>query len=58
MRRSHRCQGAIWKLLNAAGLGRTSLVINKQAVRQQLITQEELLYRIIVSYTTVISSNC
>ena len=41
MRRSHRCQGAIWKLLNAARLGRTSLVINKQAVRQQLITQEE-----------------
>ena len=34
--------GAIWKLLNAAGLGRTTLSINKAAVQTQLITQEEL----------------
>lgn len=33
--------GAIWKLLNSAGLGRTTLVVNKAAVHGATITQDE-----------------
>ena len=33
--------GAVWKLLNQAGLGRTTLAINKEAVQSAIITQEE-----------------
>ena len=34
--------GAVWKLLNQTGLGRTSLIVNKSAANQGIVTTKEM----------------